>query len=48
MRLWREQEKDLPQAALLRQTILELDEALKGKAGVAQLKFLLGGLFRVR
>ena len=44
---WREEERDLPQAVLLRRTIEELEEALR-TGNLAQLKFLLGGVFRVR
>lgn len=43
---WREEEKDLPQAVLLRRTIEELEAAL-GAGNLPQLKFLLGGVFRV-
>jgi hypothetical protein len=44
---WREGEKDMPQAVLLRRTIEELDAALR-EGNLPQLKFLLGGVFRVR
>ena len=44
---WREEEKDLPQAVLLRRTIEELEAALR-EGNLPQLKFLLGGVFRVR
>ncbi len=44
---WREEERDMPQAVLLRRTIEELEAALKA-GNLPHLKFLLGGLFRAR
>lgn len=43
---WREEERDMPQAVLLKRTIEELDDALR-EGNLPQLRFLLGGVFRV-